>query len=44
MVEIGASVLSDANHVTAPITLRDVDQKTMAGFLGQKPKTDDLPT
>ena len=43
MVEIGAPVLGDANHVGGPAAPGDVYEKDMAGFLGQKAETDDLP-
>jgi hypothetical protein len=43
MVEIGATVLRDANHVTAPAALRDIDEKTVAGFLWKKAESDDFP-
>ena len=42
MVEIISPVLGDADHVAAAAALRDVDEKTVAGFLRQKAEADDL--
>ena len=42
MVEIGASVLGDANVVSRPATLRDVYQEAVARLLGQKSEAHNL--
>ena len=42
MIEIVPSVFGDANEITAPGALRDVDQEAMPGLLGNKAKADGL--